>query len=438
MNRILVTIVGMLLMLGGCTYQPNDTSGRITIEVAVFEGGYGLDWHRSIARQYEKLHPNIKINLWGDPRVDEKLKPRILRRNPPDIASSNLPFWKLVVADKLYSLNDTLDSPAYGQNMSWRDTFQHGVLADNTYQGKVYAVPTNLSAWVCWYDKKQFDQHGWKVPATWGAFMKLCAQIKADGVAPVAFQGKYPTYAWAILLSLYQRLVPFTEWYEMQDLKPGAFTTPEFIHAARLLQEMSTQYYEAGALGMTHTEAQLEWVNGRAAMCFCGLWLKNEMKNATPPGFEMRCFAVPPVEGGKGDPHAVYAGGAEQLFVFSEAKHPKEAADFLKYMLSMDAAHSYIQRLDTLSSVKDSVKGIKISPELQSAVDVLDVSSRIYADRLSGLYLEFAKNAIPDSLSDLLSGKSTPEQFGAKLENAVEQVRRNPDIYKPVPMGVPK
>ncbi len=438
MNRAIIIFIGSLLMLTGCSYQPKSTDGQITIEVAIFEGGYGLDWHRSIARQYEKLHPNISINLWGDPRVDEKLKPRVLRRNPPDIASSSLPFWKLVVANKLYPLNEELYTAAYGQNMSWRDTIQHGVLADNTYEGKVYAVPTNLSAWVCWYDKKQFDAHGWKVPADWGEFMKLCAQIKADGVAPLAFQGKYPIYAWAVLLSLYQRLVPLEQWYEMQDLKPGAFTSPEFIHAARLIQEMSTKYYENGALAMTHTESQLEWVNGRAAMCFCGLWLKNEMKNATPAGFEMRCFAVPPVEGGKGDPHAVYAGGAEQFFVFSEAQHPKEAADFLKFMLSKDSAHSYIQKLDTLSPVIDSVKGITISPELKSAVDVLDASTRIFSDRLSGLYLEFAKNDLPDALSDLVSGKSTPEQFGTKLENAVERVRRNPEIYKPATMGVPK
>ena len=44
---------------------------------------------------------------------------------------------------------------------------------------------------------------------------------RAAGIAPLAFQGKYPTYAWSTLLSVYQRLVPFEKFYEMQDLKPG-------------------------------------------------------------------------------------------------------------------------------------------------------------------------------------------------------------------------
>lgn len=435
-----------LWLLGGCSLQKENPGAKIQVEVAVFEGGYGIEWHKSIARQYEQLHPNLRIHLWGDPRVDEKLKPRILRGNPPDLASCSLPVWKLIVAGKLYPLDEALDSPAYGEwkngrveerKISWRESLVPGILADFQYNGKTYAMPTNLSAWVCWYNRRQFREHGWRVPATWGEFLRLCEQIKAAGVAPLAFQGKYPTYAWLTLLSLYQRLVPFEQWYEMQDLKPGAFAALEFIQAARLLQQMALHYFQPGASAMTHTESQLEWVNGRAAMVFCGLWLKNEMKNALPPDFEMACFPVPAIEGGRGDPRAVYGGGAENFFVFADAKHPKEALDFLKFMLSLASARSYIQRLDTLSPVQGAVRGISLSPELRSAVAVVEKSTRFFSDRLSGLYLEFSKSVLPDALAALIAGKITPEEFGQRLEAAAERIRRNPDIYKPPPRGVP-
>lgn len=437
MRKSILVAVLLGLLCASCRIEREDTRQGITLEVAVFEGGYGIEWHKSMARRYEQLHPGIHINLWGDPRVDEKLKPRILRRNPPDLASCGLPAWKLIVAGKLYPMDEALDAPAYGQNIPWRDSLVHGILSDYQYQGHTYAMPTNLGAWVCWYDQRQFRRHGWKVPQTWGEFTRLCDQIKAAGIAPLAFQGKYPSYAWATLLSLYQRLVPFDRFYAMQDLKPGAFEDPEFVHAARLMQEMATRYFEPGALAMTHTESQLEWVNGRAAMVFCGLWLKNEMKNALQPGFEMRCFPVPMVEGGQGDPRAIYGGGGEDFFVFADAPHPREGLDFLKYLMSMEPAHAYIQRLDTLSPVKDSVKGIKISPELQSAVDVMDHSSRIFSDRLSGLYPEFSRSALQVGLADLVAGKIAPEQFGKKLEAGIDEIRRNPDIYKPPTRGVP-
>lgn len=429
--------IPVLLLLGGCSFQRADAHHGITLEVAVFEGGYGIEWHKDVARRYEKLHPNVRIRLWGDPRVDEKIKPRILRRNPPDLVSCNLPVWKLIVADKLYPLDEALDSPAYGRPGTWRQTIVPGLLGDFQYRGKVYAMPSNLGAWVCWYDQRMFRQHGWQPPRTWGEFCALCDKIKAAGIAPIAFQGKYPTYAWSTLLSLYERLVPLERFYQIEDLKPGAFLDPEFVHAAKLTQEMAQKYFEPGALAMTHTESQLEFVNGRAALCFCGLWLKNEEKNAIPDGFEMRCFAVPAVEGGKGDPRAIYGGGGENFMVPADAAHPREACDFLKYMVSIENAQRYVLRLDTLAPVKDCVKGIHISPELQSAVDVIDNSSRMFNDRLSSLYLEFNKSVVEQALAGLVAGKLTPEEFAKRLEDGIEQVRKNPEIYKPPARGVP-
>ena len=120
MKPALPILTTLLFFCAGCSLQRDDPSKGITLEVAVFEGGYGIAWHKAVARQYERLHPGVHINLWGDPRVDEKLKPRILRRDPPDLANCSLPFWKLVIADKLYPMDEALDSPAYGQPGSWR------------------------------------------------------------------------------------------------------------------------------------------------------------------------------------------------------------------------------------------------------------------------------------------------------------------------------
>lgn len=429
--------LALLVSAAGCRIEPPRPRGEITLEVAIFEGGFGLDWHRAMARAYEKLHPNIRVYLWGDPRVDEKIKPRILRRNPPDLASCSLPVWKLIVADKLYPLDTMLESPAYGQPGTLRSTLVAGVLNDFVYGGKTYSLPSNLGSWVCWYDKRQFREKGWHVPGTWGEFTALCEKIKASGIAPLAYQGKYPSYAWSTLLSLFQRLVPFDRWYALQDLKPGAFEDPEFIHAADLMQQMAVKYFESGALAQTHTEAQMEWVNGNAAMVFCGLWLKNEMKNNLPQGFEMGCFAVPPVEGGKGDPHAIYAGGGENFTVFADAPHPAEAADFLKFLLSIDSAREYVRRLDTLSPVKNCAKGVPISSALQDAVVILDRSTRLYSDLTGSLYLDFTKNAVQQGLADLVAGKVTPAAFGQRLEQGAEAVRANTEIYKPPARGVP-
>lgn len=427
----------LLSALPGCRIERAEANRGITLEVAVFQGGFGIDWHKQVARDYERMHPDIKVRLWGDPRVDEKIKPRILRRDPPDLANCTLPVWKLILADKLYPLNETLDSPAYGQPGSWRQSLIPSVLTEYRYEDRIYAMPSNFGIWVGWYDRRLFRKHGWEPPRTWSEFTHLCEKIKAAGIAPVAFQGKYPYYAWSTLLALFQRLAPFEKFYAVQDAEPGAFLQPEFIRAASMLQEMSTKFFQPGAFAMTHTESQLEWVNGRAAIVFCGLWLKNEMKKALPDGFEMDCFAVPIVEGGKGDPNAVYGGGGENFFVFKDARHPKEAADFLKYMVSVEPARRYIQQLATLSPVKGAEKGLDLPSDLEGAVRIQQRATRNFNDRLTGLYLEFRTTTMPTHLSALLEGKITPEQFARRMEAGMESVRRNPEVYKPPKTGVP-
>lgn len=427
----------LLCTLASCTFEQKTSEG-ITIEVAIFEGGYGVEWYKGVARQYEKLHPDIKVNLWGDPRVDEKLKPRILRGDPPEVANSLLPTWKLITAGKLYPLDQTLDSPAYGDTKTWRETLVPGVLSTFQYQGKSYAMPTDFGAWVVWYDRKLFRTHGWTVPKTWDEFLALCEKIKAANIAPIAFQGKYPIYAWATLLTLFQRIATPETWYAAQDIAPGAFSHPDFLRAAELLQQMATRYHESGAMAMTHTESQMEWVNRRAAMLFCGLWLPNEMKAAIPPDLEMDCFPVPTVAGGKGDNTAVYGGGGAQYFVFSQARHPEIGADFLKFMVSRQQARTYTETLGALSPVRNATAGVKMPPALQSAVMIVNRAESVFSDRITSLYLEFGNNTLPENLSALIQGKITPQQFGENLEKATETIRRDPNIYKPPALGVPR
>src|SRR5688572_27038049 len=87
--RVLASLLAVPLLAGlmaGCKLTKADPTAGTTLEIAVFEGGYGIQWHKQVARDYEKLHPGIKVNVWGDPRVDEKIRPRVLRGDPPDAA----------------------------------------------------------------------------------------------------------------------------------------------------------------------------------------------------------------------------------------------------------------------------------------------------------------------------------------------------------------
>ena len=135
------------------------------------------------------------------------------------------------------------------------DLFIPGTLDGHVSNGKTYAIPTAFGAWACWYNAKQFREYGWEPPETWDEFTALCEQIQADGVAPLAYQGKYPTYAWFNFVTLTQRCGGLEAINRINALEPEAFSHPDVVQAARIMQDMAQRFFQPGAMAMTHTSS---------------------------------------------------------------------------------------------------------------------------------------------------------------------------------------
>ena len=61
------------------------------------------------------------------------------------------------------------------------------------------------------------------MPRTWAEFHALCKQIKDEGIWPLAFQGRYPSYIAGVLDDAYYHLAGRARYYEQKDLVPGSF-----------------------------------------------------------------------------------------------------------------------------------------------------------------------------------------------------------------------
>lgn len=426
-----------LLLLAGCDAihrVPDATDATKVVEVAVFEGGYGIEWHQKVADNYNRTvaPPDVSIRLWGDPRVIEKIKPRLLRGDPPDaMLTTRLPVWLLIAAGKLYPLDAALDGPAWDSKVPWRDQFLPGTLDTYTSDGHVYGIPSAFSAYLCWYDARLFRAHGWEVPATWAEFDALCTRIAEAGIAPIAFQGKYPNYAWFAYVSLIQRCGGLAAINRINQLEPGAFSHPDCVRAAQLLQDMAIQHFQRGAMAMTHTESQLQFVNNQAAMIWCGLWLENEMKRSTPPGFEMRCFNAPAVEGGQGNPLLLNGSGAEFIYVAADARYPERALDFCRYMVSLENAPDMGRSISVISPLRNGTPRDAVTPTLRNALDILNASPGIFGERVSTLLLEWTQQVLQPNLAALLRGEIGPEALCRALDDGVAKARGNPDLFIP-------
>ncbi|MCY2927192.1 MAG: extracellular solute-binding protein [Planctomycetota bacterium] len=294
----------------------------VEIEVLLFAGGEGMEFFLQCARDYEKIHPEVRVNLSGDPRMEDKVKVRILEGTFPEV--TNIPVgsasWSLIREGFIQPMDEFLDRPAWDGHRTWRDSFLPGTLDKFSYQGKVYGVPLPYWVFAMWYNKAMFEEHRWKPARTWDELFALCEQVKAAGIAPIAFQGRYPDYANSLVQAGYYHLVGPERFAAMLNLEKGSFDNPQFRQAAGLAQKLAVNYFQPGSMGMSHTEAQMQFFLGKTAMIDCGSWLKSEMLGKIPDGFRLGTFNLPIVEGGKRQGRSDRDPGHQRALLGDEAQ----------------------------------------------------------------------------------------------------------------------
>jgi len=415
------------------TATPGDTKTKPTgkLEVVAFKGGYGTDFYEKCAKDFETLNPGLSIDVSGDPRVWEKLRPRMVAGTPPDLMFPGwgMDHWALAEEDQLLDLTPFLNETAPGTNDPWGQTFDPNVLKLGQLDGKQYVLPYYVMLQGWWYDPGVFAKNGWTPPKTTKELMDLCARIKAKGIAPITYQGKYPYYmVEGMLLPWCHSIGGSQAVKDAQNLVPGAWKSPAMLQAATMIADLNSKgYFEQGATAMSHTESQTEFLQGRAAMIPCGTWLYSEMKSTMPKGAKMEFFKIPVVDGGKGDPTTMEIG-IEPWMVPKGAKNPRAAIDFFKYMTSLPKAREFVQEKGTLMSIKGSDQ-IDLPEVLKAPAAAFKAAKEVWAVQYRQWYPAF-QTEIENALTTMLNGQLTPQQFCDRVETAAERTRNDKSVTK--------
>jgi len=382
-------------------------------------------WHRVFeesARRYEQLHPGLRIRLYGDARIANKLRVRILGGDFPDATDAELPWRDLIAAEKVVDLRPFLEGPNWEGDQRWKDSLLPGSLDPwTTPDGAIYGVPFTRSIFSIYYNKALFREQGWNTPENWDDFFALCEEIQKIGISPVALPGIYARYADHYLRGAYYSLAGPSGYREFAAFSPGTFSDPRFIRAAAIVQRLAGNHLQPGWEGMSHTAAQLEFFQGRAAMVSTGSWLTSEMRGKIPEDFELGTFNYPQIETNREHANHVLTGGG-YYFIFADSPHIRETVDFLRFLTSRERATAFARDYEGISSTRG------ITPEfypenMQDAVRLLLESDGSYA--APQIQAEFPRmnQALTDLRWDLLTGRISPEQFGIELERSATAVR---------------
>ena len=366
-----------------------------------------------------KDHPTMKVEVTAQDAnsYDAKVKVALAADNAPDIMIMQglgrmRPF---VDSGKLQPLNDLI--ARYKTN----DALVGGVLANFTFGGKVYALPTSMAIGVLYCNKELLDANGVKLPDTFEDLMAAAKAFHAKGITPIVVGAKdqWPAMFYYDIMAL--RSVGVQTSIDALN-KKASFNQKGFIDAAKRMQDL----VDAGAFNdsmfaMSWDEATNAFITGKAAMVFNGSWVAGAcVSDASLVKGKIVSRNWPVVVGGAGKATEFFGGANDSFMLNAAAKDKDGAFQALSYISSTMARESYI--------TGSGLPAWKIAPVDESTINPLTVQQANLIKTATGFCMwwdTFLGGAPADIhkglVLQLLAKKITPAQYADAMQKQINE-----------------
>jgi N-acetylglucosamine transport system substrate-binding protein len=411
------------------------------LDVVIFKGGYGDDYAKFHEELYKKKFPDAEVKHAGITDITQQLQPRFNAGNPPDMidnsGASLLPMSTLASTGQLADLTELFDAASIDDaNKKVRDTVEPIALeaANILGDGKLLSLQYVLTVYGLWYDKKLFDEKGWKPAETWTDFLALCEEIKKAGIAPLAHQGKHPYYIAQVVLDMAVKHGGPEVIKAIDSLEPNAWKHPSIKLAAEALLELKGKgYIMQGTEGLDHIQSQTRWNEGKAAFIPSGSWLENEQKPVVEkvnPAFATTVAPTPLLDGAKLPFECTEISAGENFIVPAKAKNKAGGLELLRIMVSKEGAAKFTELTGSPTIVKGAAEGIKLTPGAESSSKLLaDGGDNNWSTYFASWYSTMDK---PNRsiFGELAAARITADEFMNRCQKLADDTAKDPKTQK--------
>jgi N-acetylglucosamine transport system substrate-binding protein len=407
---------------------------KSTVDAVIFKGGYGIDYANFAGKQVERVQPGSTVKVTAQTNIAQTLQPRFVSGNPPDVidnSGANL-IGINTIRDQLEDLTPVINAKNY-EGKVIKDTLYPGVIEPGTFDGKFVQLNYVLTVYAMWYSAALFEANGWTVPKTWDEMLDLGAKAKAAGKYLLGWGKEAATYYQTMVIGSAIKEGGDEVRLALDNLKPGCWSLKPVQDVLTGLKEIiDAGYMKPGGAGTQFTAAQAQWSNTEDFILYpSGGWIENEMKSQTKQGFKMTGAPEPTVTSGSKFPwEALHSTAGEGYIVPSKAKNAAGGKEFLRAMLSHDAAVNFAKTTFSSTIVKDTIPSDGFgSTALVSQVKMLEgAGSNIFSWNFVDLY-----GMNTDQLvvwNTFLQGGSDVAALTAGLQAITDKVANDPSIKK--------
>ncbi len=292
-------------------------------------------------------------------KLAQTLQPRFVAGNPPDVIDNCGEGLIAIntIRDQLEDLTDIINAKNY-EGTVIKDTLYAGVTEPGTFDGKFVQLNYVLTVYALWYSASLFKDNGWEVPKTYDEMLALGADAKGKGKFLLGWGKEAATYYQTMAIASAIKQGGDEVRLALENLKPDCWSNDSVQAVFTGLKKIiDAGYVKPGGAGTQFTAAQSQWSNAQDFILYpCGGWIENEMKKQTKSGFEMTGAPEPVVSSDSKLPwEAMHSTAGEGFIVPSQGKNVAGGKEFMRAMLSKEAATNFAKTTFSSTIVKDTV-----------------------------------------------------------------------------------
>lgn len=395
---------------------PQRTQERVTI---TFYSGKDLtESNRRLVDSFNESQNRIRVTLQELPpssteQHDKYVSMLAAGSSEIDVLATDVPWVpEFASAGWLLPLDDRIEN---------RDDYFEGALLGATYLGKLYAIPWTLAAGVLYYRTDLLEEGGFQPPETFDDLIQTAQKLQTPDRYGYVWQGRQ-----------YEGLV--CNWLEifwgmggrLLDENNQLIADPQIVAAS--MQWMQDIIHKHGITPIAVTtwqenESQAIFAEGRAV--FFRAWPGNFQYINSPSTSKVAGkVGIIPMVHAPGQKSAATLG-TWNLSISKFSKHPDEAWEFIKYVMSVEGQKIkslYSGNPPTRKSVYDDSEIREKYPHYESYIDVFEGA---LPRPVTPIYPEMSVNVLQPNIFAVITKNKTAEQAAKDMldgmRNLLEQ-----------------
>ncbi|UJF33901.1 ABC transporter substrate-binding protein [Paenibacillus hexagrammi] len=432
MKKNITTVTGLIAisLLAGCSTGgqtnsapasgDNNQSGQKEIEITYWRpqaSGPEDEFYVRRVDEFNKAHQGqIKLTMEPITRgnsfaYEDKINAAVASHTLPDVVSMDGPNVANYAASNIVI---PLDEYFTKEDMN---DFVPSIVQQGTYQNKFYAAGLAESSVVLFYNKKIMKQYGIEPPTkmedawTWDQWYDVMKKTSKDdvfGTNMINDKGEWMTYAFEQMWISAGTDIVNKEGTEAQ----GWVNSDKGVEAAKFLQKMANDKL------FNIDPKPTEFEEGKAATKLGGPWNIPGFKNY--PDLEWGITYFPKSPGG----NLTAPSGSWAIGVSADSKHPKEAAEVVKWMTNKDSSAQLAKAISMPASRKSAYDSLPEYNELPMRIIKEQVITVSHARPVTPAYPVLTQK-FAEALTDIMMGAEVKKSLDNVASSFDDEFKRN-------------